>query len=126
RYLWVVSTDEEIRGYFPTVESAYSGPVWEQQKARLRSLRDYVTARGGRLSVVTWPMMHRLGSAYPFRGAHESLDAFWKAKGVAHLDLLTVFDGRSAGGLVVGRFDAHPNEEAHRMAAEAMLPFLDA
>jgi len=126
RFLWIVSTDDEIRGYFPKVESAYTGAVWDAQKVRLRALRDFVTSHGGRLSVVTWPMLHRLGDDYPFREAHRSLDAFWQAEGVPHLDLLDTFAGRSAGALVVGRFDAHPNEEAHRVASEAMVRWLDA
>ncbi len=126
RFLWIVSTDDEIRGYFPKVELAYTGPVWEAQRARLRALREFVTSRGGRLSVVTWPMLHELGADYPFRQAHESLGAFWRSEGVAHLDLLTVFEDRSSSDLVVGRLDAHPNEVAHRIAAEAIAPWLDA
>jgi hypothetical protein len=126
RFLWVSSTDDEIRGYFPQVQTAHSGAVWERQKARLTEMRDFVASRGGRLAVVTWPMLHRLGAGYPFRDTHERLDAFWKSAGVAHLDLLGAFEGRSASDLVVGRFDAHPNEEANRIAAQAILPFLDA
>lgn len=125
RFLWIASTDDEIRTYFPQVQSAHAGTVWERQKARLVALRDFVASRGGRLSVVTWPMMNRLSADYPFRETHARLDAFWKSQGVAHLDLLGVFAGRSASDLVVGRFDAHPNEEAHRVAAEAVLKFLD-
>jgi len=41
-------------------------------------------------------------------------------------DLVGAFDGRDASDLVVNRFDAHPNEDAHRVAAEAVLRFLDA
>ena len=49
----------------------------------------------------------------------------WREEGVPHLDLLDTFDGRDPSDLVVGRFDAHPNEEGHRIAAEAILPWLD-
>lgn len=125
RFVWIASTDEDIGRYFPKAQAAHSGEVWERQKERLTRMRDVVAAQGGRLSVVTWPMLQRLGGDYPFRETHEKLDAFWKSAGVAHLDLLGVFEDRSASDLVVGRLDAHPNEEAHRLAADAILKFLD-
>jgi hypothetical protein len=126
RFVWISATDDEIRSYFPQVQTAHSGPAWEKQKARLTGMRDFVASHGGRLSVVTWPMLNRLGKDYPFRETHERLDAFWKSLSVAHLDLYGVFENRDASDLVVNRFDAHPNEEAHRIAAQAVLTFLDA
>jgi len=126
RFVWAASTDSQIRAYFPMVASAYDGATWEMQERRLDALRKAVTSRGGRLSVVTFPMMQLVGPDYPLRDVHRRLDAFWRGEGVAHLDLLDVFDGRAAGDLVVNRFDPHPNEEAHRIVADALLPFLDA
>jgi len=126
RFVWISATDDEIRRYFPQVQAAHSGPAWERQKERLTGLRDFVASHGGRLSVVTWPMLNRLGKDYPFRETHERLGAFWASLGVAHLDLLDVLGDRDASDLVVGRFDAHPNEDAHRIAAEPLLRFLDA
>jgi hypothetical protein len=126
RFLWVASTDDEIRGYFPQVQSAHLGAAWEKQALRLTEMRDFVASHGGRLSVVTWPMLHRLGKDYPFRETHERLDAFWKSQGVAHLDLLGVFGDGNSSDLVVNRFDAHPNEQAHRIASDAIRKFLDA
>jgi hypothetical protein len=126
RFAWRSSRLGPTSGYFKEAQTAHEGAAWEEQQRRLTAVYDAVTARGGRLSVVTWPMLHQLGTGYPFRATHERLAAFWKERGVAHLDLLPEFDGRDAADLVANRFDAHPNADAHRIAAEAILPFLDA
>ena len=52
------------------------------------------------------------------------LGAFWEAHGVPHLDLLDVFGGRSSQELTVNARDAHPNEQGHALAADAVLAFL--
>jgi hypothetical protein len=44
--------------------------------------------------------------------------------GVPHLDLLPVYVDYADAELVVNRFDAHPNEFAHSLAAEAIGRFL--
>ncbi len=126
RFLWITATNDDVRAFFPRLAALYEdGPVWDAQQDRLRVLRAAVQARGGRLAAVTFPMLHELGEHYPLRAAHERLSAFWAAEGVPHLDLLPAFEGRDAGDLVVGAFDAHPNESAHAIAAGALLPFVD-
>ena len=47
--------------------------------------------------------------------------AAWKALGVTAIDLRDVYRGIPASDLVVNRFDSHPNERAHRIAAQAVL-----
>ena len=49
----------------------------------------------------------------------------WERLSVPHLDLLDVFEGEPPEDLVVNPYDAHPNEHAHRLAAAAILRFLD-
>lgn len=116
--------DPALRGYFDFVKEAYRGEPWQELQRRLAMLRDLVQAKGGRLLVVTFPFFHALGPGYEWKPVHDQLDAFWRELGVPHLDLLAVYEGRSAAELTVNRFDAHPNELAHMMAAEAILRFL--
>lgn len=113
-----------IRDYFSFVREAYQGETWERQKARLREFRMAVESRGGKLSVVTFPFLHALGSEYPYRKVHEQLDTFWREERIPHLDLLSAYVGHSPQELVVNAHDAHPNELAHRLAAEALERFL--
>jgi hypothetical protein len=116
--------DPNFRSYFRIMLDAYRGPIWQVQKERLKTLRDLVETHGGRLSVVTFPFLQSLGPGYEYGFVHEQLGSFWREQGVPHLDLLTVYQGMAPGKLVVNRFDGHPNEQAHRLAAEAIDRFL--
>jgi lysophospholipase L1-like esterase len=113
-----------VRNYYGEIAEGYRGKVWEEQKRRLRDFRSLVEGHGGRLKVVTFPFLHALGADYGFEAAHGELDRFWEESGVPHLDLLGEFRGRTPASLTVNRFDAHPNELANRLAAEAIERFL--
>jgi hypothetical protein len=113
-----------VRDYFSFVQHGYRGPIWERQKQRLTELRDLVQAHGGRLWVVTFPFLHTLQPDEGNRYAHEELGRFWRTLGVPHLDLLPIYKNLRPEQLTVNRYDAHPNERAHRMAAQAIGRFL--
>jgi hypothetical protein len=113
-----------LRNYFPFVRSAYGGERWEQQKQRLKAFRDVVQAHGGRLAVVTFPFLQALGPHYEYQFVHDELDQFWRDLQVPHLDLLSVYKGLSPAQLTVNPYDAHPNEYANQLAAEALDSFL--
>ena len=112
------------RNYFPLVRSGYSGAKWEEQKQRLKDIRDVVHANGGRLSVVTFPFLHALGADYEYAFVHQNLDQFWRELDVPHLDLLQVYKGIPPEKLTVNPYDAHPNEYACELAAGALRSFL--
>jgi lysophospholipase L1-like esterase len=124
-FRWKAAHDPDVSNYYQFVRNNYEGAVWEEQKQRLRALRDEVASRGGRLLVVTFPFLHALGPDYEYRQIHERLDRCWKELNVPHLDLLGIFESRPPAELTINRYDAHPNEQAHRMAAESIAAFLD-
>ncbi len=119
------SRNERLKNYFSFVRDAYRGPAWEQQKQRLTAFRDAVQSHGGKLSVVTFPFLNALRPNYDYQFVHDELDEFWRSLGVPHLDLLTVYTGLPAAELTINRYDAHPNERANRLAAEALNKFLE-
>jgi hypothetical protein len=106
------------------VREAYRGTTWEQQQGRLKAFRDLIQAQGGHLAVVTFPFLHALGPSYEYRAVHKQLDQLWLELGVPHLDLLPVFGGLPSSQVTVNRYDAHPNERANRLAAEAIDQWL--
>ncbi len=113
-----------VKNYFSFVREAYQGEKWEEQKQRLRALREVVEKRGGRLSVVTFPFMNALGKDYDYQFVHDELNTFWQEQHVPHLDLLPVFRNYTPAQLTVNAFDAHPNELANELAARAINEFL--
>ena len=109
-----------VRDYFSFVKAGYRGDYWEKQQVRLKEMRDFVQSHGGHFSVVTFPFLHALGPKYDYEFVHEELDAFLSSLQVPHLDLLPVCSGYKASELTVNRHDAHPNELADKLAAEAI------
>jgi hypothetical protein len=118
-------SDPDATSSFYVVREAYAGRLWEKQRARLRAIHDEVQRRGGQLLVVTFPFMQSLGSDYEFKEIHELLDRTWREWQVPHLDLLDVYGTRPAADLVANPYDAHPNQEAHLIAADAIVPFIE-
>ena len=116
--------DPHMREYYPFVRDGYRGTLWEQQKQRLKFLRNLVRSHGGQLSVVTFPFLHALGPDYPWQFAHDELGQLWRDLQVPHLDLLSTFTNYPPSRLTVNRFDAHPNEFANQLAAERIERFL--
>jgi hypothetical protein len=113
-----------MREYFTFIKNGYAGEKWEQQKARLRELRRTVENHGGRLRVVTFPFMEGLGDDYGYTEAHQALKAFWDEEKVPHLDLLPALRAAAHENLTVNPADPHPNEIAHKIAAEEIQEFL--
>jgi hypothetical protein len=116
--------DPYLGNYCFYVRRAYRGPLWQQQEARLKTLRDLVQAHGGHFAVVTFPFLNALGPHYEYQFVHDELDRFWRGLGVPHLDLLPIFKGLPPSKVTVNHFDAHPNEYADKLAAAAMDPWL--
>lgn len=116
----------EVGRYHELMLTGYRGETWARQRERLLWFRDFCRERQVRLLVVTFPFLERLGPGDPFGDVYEQLGRFWDEAGVPNLDLRHAFRDRDPADLVVSRWDAHPNEEAHRIAAEAILSFLGA
>jgi hypothetical protein len=121
---WRASRDPYMKNYYGFVAEDYRSPLWPKQQFRLKTFRDLVLSRGGRLCVVTFPFMQTLGPKYEFRLVHDQLDQLWRSLEVPHLDLLPIYQDLPPRKLTVNRFDPHPNGRAHALAAEAIEKFL--
>jgi hypothetical protein len=78
--------------------------------------------KGARLLVAPWPLFIGLERGYPFTPVHEAIHGFCTGARIPHHDLLPVFQGQSTTDFWVHPVDHHPNEVAHRRAAESLLP----
>jgi hypothetical protein len=119
-YRFAVMRLPVVRNYYDWALGGYESPFWDAHQRDLLFLRAYCKQFGARLAVVTFPFLHDLGPDYAFAGVHAKLDAFWRQQGVPHLDLMATFRPYEPSELTVNRFDAHPNEYAHGLAADAI------
>jgi lysophospholipase L1-like esterase len=84
-----------------------------------RRVGEPLRARGGRLIIAVWPLLHQL-DAYPFTAAHAALRDAATAADAELVDLLPVFEGRDAAALWASPTDHHPNAAGHALAAAAV------
>jgi GDSL-like lipase/acylhydrolase family protein len=95
---------------------------WERTQGHLRDMDRRMRERGGRLLVADWPVLLADDSGRPLAPAHRAIAAACAAMGIAHHDLRAALSGRPAESLWVHPLDQHPNDVAHRLAAESLAP----
>jgi hypothetical protein len=67
----------------------------------------------------------QLGDGYSYRALHEEIGSLAGDAGLRVLDLLPAYEGVDARRLALIPFtDPHPNELAHRLAAERIAEYL--
>lgn len=93
----------------------------------LQAMRDWCGERRLPFGVVVWPLFQGLEAAatYPFHTLHRGVAEFCAAEGIAHLDLLPTFLGRSSASLWCDPSDLHANALAHELAAEPIARFVE-
>ena len=82
-------------------------------------------ARGARVLLVIWPLLHRL-NAYPFEEEHRLLAEVASKHGAEVVDLLEVFRHTDERDWWAREDDHHPNGAANELAARAVLAQLRA
>ena len=110
----------DVRNYYDFVSDYYTGEPWRPFETALIRTQLMCQANDSELAVVIFPFMHVLGNDYPFRPVHQQLVRACEANGIPVIDLESDLSQHAAEGLTVNRFDAHPNERAHQLAAEAI------
>jgi lysophospholipase L1-like esterase len=94
---------------------------WARTEGHLREMQAQLQRSGGRLLVATWPLLVEL-DAYPFADIEGRVAAFLDQARIRRHDLRSALRGRPAETLWVHPLDRHPNEVAHRIAAESLVP----
>jgi lysophospholipase L1-like esterase len=120
-FRFVQFTQPEVKEYFPHLRESYTSDAWDSLSRKLDALYRECRESQVQLRMVVFPFMQDLGADYPFRAAHEKLVGFCREREIPVLDLEPVFRDHADEPLTVNRYDAHPNELAHRIAADAIL-----
>lgn len=107
--------------YDEYVRSLYRpGPDWERFERDARGLAESCRSRGVPLAVAVFPLFHDLEHD-PYHAELDRAAALFRGTGAVVVDLREAYRGIPSSALWIAPTDAHPNERAHRLAAEALL-----
>lgn len=133
-YLYREWAERRVRARF---SAAYAGRIveaylgdesqrkpWLAEQRALRELAARCAEAGVAFHLVLFPMLFEL-DADPFAAVEHEIERFAREAGIPLFSLGPAFHGRDARALWVSPSDQHPNEEGHRIAAEALLPFVE-
>lgn len=108
--------------WYRQMYGAENAEGWRRTQALIRQMDERTRAQGGRFMVALWPLLVDLGPRYPFAETHDTIRQFCTAAGIPFVDLRGALAGPPIASLWVHPIDRHPNEIAHRLAAEALAP----
>lgn len=99
---------------------------WPACQGALGRAAELARERGFSLGLVIFPELYKLNADYPFASVHRLVGQTCERLGIPVLDLLDAYRdcGMSESDLWVHPSDHHPNEVGHRIAAEAIEPFV--
>ncbi len=120
-FRWQGMRHPALQDYYAHLEDAYTGSPWQRMTERLEQLRETCREQDTELQIVVFPFLHRITGETPFTIAHDKMAAFCREQDIPCVDLAPILKKHADQPLVVNAFDAHPNERAHEIAAEAIL-----
>jgi hypothetical protein len=120
-----IENRRRISDYRSMYEDGYKG--WVAARGALAAMGGMCKAHGVPLLVVIFPLFaNPLDARYPFTQIHAKVAVAAEQAGAEVLDLLPRYRGLDWRLLVVdGANDEHPNEIAHRIAAQAIVRAVD-
>jgi hypothetical protein len=119
-YRFLQARNPDSRSYFDALAECYQTTQWDLLSKKITQLRNDCREKNVELRIALFPFLHQLGPDNPLLDAHAKLAAFCKEQGIRVLDLEPTFREHASENLTVNAFDAHPNERAHAIAADAM------
>jgi hypothetical protein len=97
---------------------------WNRCREALTGIRDLCRQNDCKLAVAIFPFFVNLNGDYPFQPIHDHVRNFCVEAGIPVVDLRESFREFEGPELWVHPTDQHPNEQAHRIAAESIVNFL--
>jgi lysophospholipase L1-like esterase len=101
-----------------------NSPGWEDVKSALQEAKRLSDENDFRIILVIFPVLWDLTGDYPFASIHSRVSNYAKVLKIPVLDLQPAFNGFDGPELWVHPNNQHPNEIAHRVAAEALARFI--
>lgn len=82
-----------------------------------------IKLQGGKLVIMLFPLLYKFDN-YPFLEIHKKIALICAKENIPMIDLLPVYSAYQDKDLWVNPTDQHPNEIAHKLAAESLSDFL--
>jgi len=107
-----------LEKYHHALISAYNNPeLWKRQEKWLNRFVNYAAGMKCRLIVIVWPI---LGDSKEYAIPLQKVAEFFLKRNVIVVDLISPLGEHTGTEMAVSRFNSHPNERAHRIAAQAL------
>jgi len=112
--------DQKVKDHFYLLPNDYQGESWGHMTSALLRLNKLVRDRGAKLLVVIFPLVHAIDreKAYPYQAIHTQMNNLLEENSIPYTDLLDPLLQYRDRQLTANRYDGHPNDFAHRVAAE--------
>lgn len=127
RTIWErLENTRQRRAFTAVFFQHYTGESWERCREGLALFQQYAEDHGIPFVLVIFPVFDsQMDESYPYHELHETVLAAAEELGIRAFDLRETYGGVDAQRLAVTPFiDAHPNELAHRLAADAIVQYL--
>ncbi len=98
---------------------------FDRHKADLKDFVDAIKQDNSKVVVIVFPYTNLIGENYPVV-IHNKLEVFFAENKVdGYVDMLDLISGKKPRELMASRFDAHPNEFVHALAAQRLFEVID-
>ncbi len=110
-----------VKNYHDWLADGFSDDgIWRRHQLELSAIIRLCQERGVTLRVVLLPLIRTSGEKLKIDELHAVLRTYFEANQTPVVDLYPVVAGIPADDLVVNRMDAHPNERAQSLFADAI------
>jgi hypothetical protein len=96
--------------------------VLEKHEQEIREfVKSVKSDKNKKFVVIIFPFAHLIGPNYPAGDVHKKMTEVFKKSGAdAVIDLLPYLSNRKQQNITASRFDSHPNEKVHKLAADLL------
>lgn len=100
---------------------------WNQFSNSITQIAEACSRSGAGFAAIIFPMFYfKIDEDYPFHTIHRKIANHLSHEQIAYIDLLKTFWMIPRDRLIISLKDPHPNEIAHRMAADDLYAWLSA
>ena len=94
--------------------------IFKRHEEELSKFIEELKEQDKKIIVIIFPFIELLGPNYPATEAHNKLQSYFHSQDVETIDLLNDLKNSNWKDLVASKFDTHPNEKVHKLAAEKL------